>query len=144
MSTGLSSRNQFAGHITALQPGTINTEVELTTAGGDVIVAVITQSSAKSLGLAVGVPAVALVKAPWVMVQAGVSTLRLSARNQLAGSVSAVQQGAVNSEVAITLAGGSVVHAIVTNDAVAELGLKPGVTATALIKSSHVVLGVPA
>lgn len=144
MSTGLSSRNQFAGQITALQPGTINTEVELTTAGGDVIVAVITQSSAKALGLALGVPAVALVKAPWVMVQAGVSALRLSARNQLAGSINAVQHGAINSEVSIALPGGSVVHAIVTNDAVAELGLKPGVAATALIKSSHVVLGVPA
>ena len=143
MATGLSSRNQFEGRITALQPGAINTEVALTTPGGDVIVAVITQSSARSLGLTVGMPAVALVKAPWVIVQAGVPTSRFSARNQLAGTVSAVQAGAVNSEVAITLPGGSVVLAIVTNDAVTELDLKPGVAATALIKSSHVVLGVP-
>jgi molybdate transport system regulatory protein len=143
MSTGLSSRNHFEGTITALQPGAVNTEVTLTTPGGDAIVAIVTVSSAKSLGLAVGGKAVALVKAPWVIVQAGAPTLKFSARNQLAGTVSAVQTGGVNSEVAITLAGGTVVYAVITNEALAELGLKPGVAATALIKSSHVVLGVP-
>lgn len=143
MSHGLSSRNHFEGTITALQPGAVNTEVALTTPGGDVIVAIVTVSSAKSLGLTVGGKAVALVKAPWVIVQAGAPTLKFSARNQLAGTVSAVQTGGVNSEVAITLAGGTVVYAVITNEALAELGLKPGVAATALIKSSHVVLGVP-
>jgi molybdate transport system regulatory protein len=144
MSNGLSSRNHFEGSITALQPGAVNTEVTLTTPGGDVIVAIVTVSSAKSLGLAVGGKAVGLVKAPWVIVQAGKPSLKFSARNQLAGTVSSVQPGGVNSEVGITLPGGTVVYAVVTNDAVAELGLKPGVAATALIKSSHVVLGVPA
>ncbi len=143
MSSGLSSRNQFAGKVTAIHAGPINTEVAITTHGGDVIVAVITQSSAKALGLAVGSSAVALVKAPWVIVQAGKPTLKFSARNQLAGTVSALHSGGVNSEVSITLAGGSLVHAIITNDAVSELGLKLGVPATALIKSSHVVVGVP-
>lgn len=143
MSHGLSSRNHFEGTITALQPGAVNTEVTLATPGGDVIVAIVTVSSARSLGLAVGGQAVALVKAPWVIVQAGTPTLKFSARNQLGGTVSAVQPGGVNSEVAITLPGGTVVYAVITNEAVAELGLKPGVAATALIKSSHVVLGVP-
>ena len=144
MSAGLSARNCFEGTVTGLQPGAINTEVTLTLAGGDKIVAVVTQTSVQALGLAVGAPAVALVKAPWVMLQAGSPKYRFSARNQLAGTVSAVRKGAVNSEVALTLPGGSQVHAIVTNDAVAELDLKPGSAATALIKSSHVVLGVPA
>lgn len=54
-----------------------------------------------------------------------------------------MRKGAVNSEVAIALPGGSTVHAVVTNEAALELGLKEGVPATALIKASHVVLGVP-
>lgn len=140
----ISARNAFEGSISALTEGKVNAEVEITTAGGDRLVAVVTEGSVASLGLAVGKPVVAYVKAPWVMVLAGNGNVRFSARNQLAGTVSLVQKGAVNSDVAITLAGGTVVHAVITNEAVMELGLKPGVPATALIKASHVVLGVPA
>ena len=50
----------------------------------------------------------------------------------------------MNNEVAVTLSGGTVVHSVVTNEAVLELGLKVGEPATALIKASHVILGVPA
>lgn len=138
----VSARNVFKGKITALTGGPINAEVELTTSGGDIIVAIVTASSVGSLGLAVGKEAVALVKAPWVMLMAEGNNYRFSARNQLAGTVSALAKGAVNSDVALILPGGSVVHAVVTNDAVAELGLRVGVPATALIKASHVVLGV--
>ncbi len=140
----LSARNVFEGTITALVDGQVNAEVELTTAGGDRIVAVVTEGSVESLGLAVGKPAIAYVKAPWVMVMAGGGDLRFSARNQLAGTVETVVKGAVNSDVTIRLGGGSLVHAVITNEAVLELGLKPGAPACALIKASHVVLGVSA
>lgn len=140
----LSARNQFEGTITALVDGKVNAEVELTTAGGDRIVAIVTEGSVAALGLAVGKPAVALVKAPWVMIMAGGGDIRFSARNQLAGKVEAVEKGAVNSDVTLRLTGGSLVHAVITNEAVLELGLKPGAEACALIKASHVVLGVPA
>ena len=140
----ISARNVFEGSITALVDGKVNAEVEVTTPGGDRIVAVVTEGSVESLGLAVGKPVVAYVKAPWVMVLAGQGGVRFSARNQLAGMVDSVQKGAVNSDVGIKLAGGTLVHAVITNEAVMELGLKPGVPACALIKASHVVLGVVA
>ncbi len=139
----VSARNVFKGKITALVDGAVNAEVELTMPGGDRIVAIVTEGSVKSLALAVGQEAIAYVKAPWVIILAGEPEVRFSARNQLAGKVSSVQKGAVNSEVAIALPGGSTVYAVVTNEAALELGLKDGVTATALIKASHVVLGVP-
>jgi molybdate transport system regulatory protein len=107
-------------------------------------VAIVTEGSVQSLGLAVGKPVMAFVKAPWVMVLAGEGSVKFSARNQLVGSVESVSKGSVNSEVGIKLTGGTLVYAVVTNEAVMELGLKPGVPATALIKASHVVLGVPA
>ena len=140
----ISARNAFEGSITALVDGKVNAEIEVTTPGGDRIVAIVTEGSVAALGLAVGKPAVAYVKAPWVMVLAGAGGVKFSARNQLAGVVDSVQKGAVNSDVAIRLAGGALVHAVITNEAVLELGLKPGVPACALIKASHVVLGVPA
>jgi molybdate transport system regulatory protein len=138
----ISARNQFDGAITAIVSGPVNAEVTLGLAGGDSLVAVVTQGSVLSLGLAVGGRAIGIVKAPWVIVAAGDGDPRLSARNQLAGVVSAVKAGPVNAEVAITLPGGLVVHAVVTQDAVAELGLAPGVPARAIIKASHVVLAV--
>lgn len=140
----VSARNVFSGRITGLVNGAVNAEVELTTPGGDKLVAVVTEGSVKSLGLAVGKEAVAFVKAPWVMVLAGEGNVRFSARNQLAGKVKGLHKGAVNTEVGIELPGGTVVCAVITNEAVMELGLREGVPATALIKASHVVLGVPA
>jgi len=139
----VSARNVFKGKITDLIHGAVNAEVELTTPGGDKIVAIVTEASVKSLELAVGKQAIAYVKAPWVIVLAGAPEVKFSARNQLAGQVSKLQKGAVNSEVAITLPGGATVYAVLTNEAVLELGLKEGVEASALIKASHVVLGVP-
>ncbi|MBU1364215.1 MAG: TOBE domain-containing protein [Gammaproteobacteria bacterium] len=139
----VSARNGFKGKISALVDGAVNAEVELTLPGGDKIVAIVTEGSVKSLGLAVGKEAIAYVKAPWVMLLAGPANTQFSARNQLAGKVSKLQKGAVNTEVAITLPGGTTVYSVVTNEAVMELGLKEGSEASALIKASHVILGIP-
>ncbi|MDT7834221.1 TOBE domain-containing protein [Aquabacterium sp. OR-4] len=146
--TGLqtSARNQFDGLVGALTAGPVNCEVRLQLPGGDALTAVITQAAARELGLAVGGRAVAIVKAPWVIVAtAGADSgadagLRDSARNQLSGTVSALTLGPVNAEVAITLPGGSVVHAVITQEAVADLGLAVGQAARAIIKASHIVL----
>lgn len=138
-----SARNVFAGKVSALTAGAINTEVEITTGGGDKLVAVVTQASVRELGLAPGKDALALVKAPWVILLADEGAVKFSARNQLRGKVEKITRGSINTDVVLTLAGGTQVHAVVTNEAVAELGLQEGSSATALIKASHVVLGVP-
>ncbi|MHC8373764.1 TOBE domain-containing protein [Pseudomonas sp. MDT1-85] len=140
----VSARNVFKGTISQLQSGAVNAEVSLKLPGGNELVAVVTMASVKNLGLAVGKEAVALVKAPWVMLMTESSDIRLSARNCLEGKVTSVTDGAVNAEVVIQLDGGSEVYSIVTREAVAELGLAPGVSATAVIKASHIILGVPA
>lgn len=139
----VSARNIFKGKITRLVDGAVNAEVELTTANNDKLVAIVTEGSVKSLGLAVGKEAIGYVKAPWVMILTGEQDVRFSARNQLTGKVKAVEKGAINSEVSIELPGGTVIYSVVTNQAVAELGLAVGAPATALIKASHIVLGVP-
>lgn len=140
----ISARNVFNGTITAITAGPVNAEVEITTAGGDKIVAMLTESSVKSLALAVGVSALAVVKAPSVTLVSGTPAYRFSARNQLNGTVVSIAKGAVNSQVALTLAGGSTVVAVVTNDAVAELALVEGAPVLALFKAGQVLVGVPA
>ena len=131
----VSARNVFKGQVSQLQPGAVNAEVELTLPGGERLVAVVTMESVRNLGIAVGKEAVALVKAPWVMLMTESGDIRLSARNCLDGKVVSVTDGAVNAEVLLELAGGSRVYAIVTREAVAELGLAAGVSATAVILS---------
>ena len=140
----VSARNVFKGQVSQVQDGAVNAEVVLTLPGGEQLVAVVTLESVRNLGIAVGKEAIALIKAPWVMLMTESSDIRLSARNCLQGKVLSVNDGAVNAEVVIELAGGSKVYSIVTRDAVAELGLAPGVRATAVIKASHIILGVPA
>jgi molybdate transport system regulatory protein len=140
----VSARNVFKGTVSKLQEGAVNAEVSLTLPGGSVLVAVVTLESVKTLGIAVGKEAVALIKAPWVMLMTESSDIRLSARNCLEGKVTSVTDGAVNAEVVLRLDGGADVYSIVTREAVTELGLAPGVSATAVIKASHIILGVPA
>ncbi|OLS60408.1 TOBE domain-containing protein [Pseudomonas putida] len=140
----VSARNVFKGQVSQVQEGAVNAEVVLTLPGGEQLVAVVTMESVRSLGIAVGKEAVALVKAPWVMLMTEAAGIRLSARNCLEGKVLSVTDGAVNAEVLLELAGGSKVYSIVTRDAVDELGLKAGVSATAVIKASQIILGVPA
>lgn len=140
----VSARNVFKGQVSQVQEGSVNAEVLLTLPGGEQLVAVVTLESVRNLGIAPGKEALALIKAPWVMLMTEAGDIRLSARNCLQGRVLSVNDGAVNAEVVIELAGGTRVYSIVTRDAVTELGLAPGVSATAVIKASHIILGVPA
>jgi molybdate transport system regulatory protein len=140
----ISTRNKFEGTISTVNAGPVNTEVVLDLAGGDKLVAIVTSESAKKLGLAKGKRAVGLVKAPSVTVLTDAANYRFSARNQFSGQVTQVIQGAINSEVVIRLPSGSVVSAVVTNEAVSDLQLASGKPATALIKASQVILGVAA
>jgi len=139
-----SARNTFTAQVQAIDDGAVNSQVTLSLPGGDTLVAVVTRSSVQALQLAPGKEAIALIKAPWVMLATRASGQLLSARNQLAGRVSQIESGAVNSEVTLTLTGGTPLCAVVTNEALRELGLRPGKEAVALIKSSDVVLAVRA
>ena len=66
--------------------------------------------------------------------------MKTSARNTLKGTVVTVIDGAVNSEVTLRLESGVTVYAIVTIESARLLGLAPGKSAYALIKSSWVIL----
>lgn len=66
--------------------------------------------------------------------------MRTSARNQFLGTVTAIQPGAVNDEVSLSLAGGHTIVATITRESTATLGLTPGATAYALVKASSIVL----
>jgi molybdopterin-binding protein len=66
---------------------------------------------------------------------------KISARNQLAGRVVEVREGATTAHVKVDLGNGVIVTASITNEAVDELKLKAGDEVTAIIKASDVMVG---
>lgn len=138
----ISARNQLAGKVQHVTKGAVNAEVALILPGGETVISIITNSSIDSLGLAPGKAASAIIKASEVIVGKGVDGTKLSARNVLPGEVASLRDGAVNSEVEITLAGGTVVAASITKESVKKLGLKVGDKVSAIVKASNVMIGV--
>jgi molybdate transport system regulatory protein len=67
-------------------------------------------------------------------------SMRTSARNQFSGKVTRIERGAVNDEIALEVAGGHPIVAIVTHESVDNLGLQVGAEAFALVKSSSIIL----
>ena len=139
-----SARNQFVGTVTAVRAGAVNDEVELALPGGARIVAIVTRDSTESLRLRTNMTAIALIKSSSVLIATDLEGAKLSARNQLPGTVSAVTPGAVNAEVSIDIDGGGSIAAIVTQGSVKSLGLAVGSRATAFFKASSVILAVTA
>jgi molybdopterin-binding protein len=67
--------------------------------------------------------------------------VKISARNQLKGKVVDVVKGATTSHVLIDV-GGNIITASITNEAVDELKLAKGQSATAVIKASDVLVAI--
>jgi molybdopterin-binding protein len=68
--------------------------------------------------------------------------MKISARNQLPGTIVEVVRGATTSHVRIDIGNGAIVTASITNEAVDELQLAKGKAAIAVIKASDVMVGI--
>ncbi|EIC29020.1 MULTISPECIES: TOBE domain-containing protein [Methylomicrobium] len=138
----VSARNQFKGVVSEVRPGSVYTEVLVRLQGGDTLVATVTKESAESLAIQAGKEVIAMIKAPHVIIVTDFGGYRISARNQLQGTVTQVKLGAINSEVDIELKGGETVAATVTNESVEALDLRQGQPVTAVFKAGSVILAV--
>ena len=67
--------------------------------------------------------------------------MKLSARNQLQGTVTEINRGEAIANVAVDVAGQRLVASI-TVEAVQELGISPGSEVTVIVKASDVMLAV--
>jgi molybdate transport system regulatory protein len=144
MSMKTTARNQFAGTVSSVDLGPVSASVVITLKAGDEITATMTSAAAKRLKLKKGQEALALIKASAVVLVSDFAGWQLSARNQLAGTVSRIEKGAVSSLVVVTLPGGAAVSASVTNQGLDALGLKVGAAATAVFKAYSVMVATQA
>ncbi|MEG1824928.1 MAG: TOBE domain-containing protein [Cloacibacillus sp.] len=138
----LSARNQLKATVTEVKKGAVNNEIDMRLEKGTLLTSIITTASSDSLGLEAGKEVYAVIKASNVMIGEEPGGLRLSARNQLKGTVAAVNHGAVNAEVLITLESGEEIASIITMASAERLALAAGVKAAAIIKASDVMIGV--
>ncbi|WP_245972436.1 TOBE domain-containing protein [Rhodovulum iodosum] len=138
-----SARNVLIGTVTAIIRGSVNARIDLALPGGHKLAAVITERSADEMRLCVGARVHALVKASFVMLAAGADGLAVSACNRVAGTVAARSDGPVNSEITLDIGENTMLVATITTTSAESLGLRPGATATALFKASHVILAIP-
>jgi molybdate transport system regulatory protein len=140
LSVKATARNQFAGTVHGVDWGPVTTQVMLQLAGGQEIVATLSTRRARELDLQAGKDAIAMVNASAVMLVADFDGFRISARNQLAGTISQIERDAGSSLIFVTLPGGTAVTSAATEDEVAACGLIVGQPVTALFKAYSVVI----
>ena len=68
--------------------------------------------------------------------------MRISARNQIKGTVIDVKKGATTSHVRVDIGNGQVVTSSITNESVDELGIKAKSAVTVIVKASDMMIGV--
>jgi molybdopterin-binding protein len=68
--------------------------------------------------------------------------MRISARNQIKGTVIEVKKGATTSHVRVDIGGGQIMTSSITNEAVDELGIKAKGRVTVVVKASDVMIAV--
>jgi molybdopterin-binding protein len=68
--------------------------------------------------------------------------MRISARNQIKGTVIDVKKGATTSHVRVDIGNGQTVTSSITNEAVDELGIKAKSSVIVVVKASDVMIAV--
>ncbi|KRA75513.1 molybdenum-dependent transcriptional regulator [Caulobacter sp. Root656] len=132
-----SARNALRGTVAAIEDGEVTARVSIDLGEGLAIASIITRRSREELGLAVGKPAVALIKSSFVVL--GDDDPPEGGTNRLAGTVVDRDDGGEVSEVTLALSAGKTLVATV-----AASGATPavGARATATIAPSNVILAV--
>jgi len=136
----ISARNQLSGKIDRIDEGTVNTQVHIKLKSGENLVSVITNSAVELLGIRVGDEITAIFKSSSVLLSAD-KMIRISAQNQLEGTIDSLTIGKVNTEVVVNIGHNDKVVAVITSDAVKSLGLEVGGSITSVIKSSDIMIG---
>ncbi|TCS17467.1 TOBE domain-containing protein [Caulobacter sp. BK020] len=132
-----SARNALRGTVAAIEDGEVTARVALDLGEGLEIASIITRRSREELGLAVGKPAVALIKSSFVVL--GDDDPFEDGTNHLAGTVADREDGGEVSEVTLALsAGKTLVATVAASDATPAVGAR----ATAMIAPSNVILAV--
>jgi molybdate transport system regulatory protein len=132
-----SARNALRGTIARIDDGAVTARITLSVGDGVEIVSVITRRSRDELGLAVGKPAIALIKSSFVTLAPDGAAVR--GVNRLTGIVVDREDGAAACEVTLALAAGKTLVATVAEGSAAP---NVGDRLVAIVEPSNVLLAV--
>jgi molybdate transport system regulatory protein len=133
-----SARNALRGTVARVGQGAVTVEVALSVGDGVEIVSVITRHSVEELGLAVGKPAIALIKSSFVILAREAS----EGANLLAGVIVERDDSESASEIRLTLSAGKTLVATTSRLQADELRLSVGESVVAVIEPANVILAV--
>ena len=68
--------------------------------------------------------------------------MKISARNVIPGTITAIKKGATTAHVLFDVGGGTIITSSITNESVDELGLVVGKKVYGVVKSSDVMIGI--
>lgn len=136
----LSARNVFRTEVAGISRGPVDVDVTLAVSEAAAILATVTNAAADDLDLAPGRPALALVKASFVRLEApGAGGLR---QNRFPGTVKERTDAEHKSEIRIDIGASKTMVAVLPRAAAAGLGLTAGAAVVAAFDPDHVVLAV--
>ena len=136
-----SARNVLRGTIAAVRPRDLSADVALALTGGGTLEARITMGSVAGLGLAIGRPAAALVKAPLVRLTAH-DGARSARDNAFVASILTTTLAGVAAEIHVDIGAGRQLAAATTARHARRLGLEPGSPVLASFNPIDVILAV--
>ena len=139
LSMQISARNQLSGKIKKIDRGMVNAQLSVQLKSGNMLLSVITNNAVETLGLEEGQEVTAFFKSTSVLLGRG--KMQISAQNRFEGIVESVQKGKVNAEIVVKVGDLDKIVAVVTKESAEELGMVPGSTICAVIKSTDIMIG---
>jgi len=135
-----SARNSFFGKITALKKDAVQTLLELSVTDGKTIKAIVTNDSAKKMGLKVGRMVTAEIKATWLIIERPDRPGYSSLENEREGEITRITRGKVNTECVVQVRQGMELCAVISTWGFEQLSLDLGDQARIVFSCNSVIL----
>ena len=137
-----SARNVFRGTVRAVRPRRLTADIALALPDGVPLIARVTEASLQRLDLAIGRPAIALVKAPFVRLAPVDSPRRAPSRNRFSTCVQSATLSGGAAEVLLDIGSGRTLTASLSARRARSLDLSTGRPLLALIDPADIILAV--
>lgn len=137
-----SARNQLFGRINEIRAGAVNAELSVELKGGQLSIVTLSLALLNDPGLKPGADTVLLINSTDIILAIDSESHRFSAHNHLSCRIIRMQRDDVNAEVIVLLPVGETLTAMVTQQSIQNMGLKTGMSAWAIFKTSAPIPGV--